>query len=97
MLRKSRGGVLATKVGYFGVKSTKVYRVQMGTKLPRSLTPARGIDSRLRTHAHPAFLSFYPCSQSLSYCALTTADFARGLGEGGLGGGDGGGVGSRPV
>jgi hypothetical protein len=25
-------GVVATKVGYFGVKSTKVYRVQMGTK-----------------------------------------------------------------
>jgi hypothetical protein len=25
-------GVLATKVRYFGVKSTKVYRVQMGTK-----------------------------------------------------------------
>ena len=25
-------GVLATKVGYFGVKSTKVHRVQMGTK-----------------------------------------------------------------
>ena len=25
-------GVLATKVGYFGVKSTNVYRVQMGTK-----------------------------------------------------------------
>ena len=25
-------GVLATKVGYFGVKSTKEHRVQMGTK-----------------------------------------------------------------
>jgi hypothetical protein len=29
-------GVLATKVGYFGVKSTKVYQVQMGTKPAKS-------------------------------------------------------------
>ena len=27
-------GVLATKVGYFGVKSTNVLREQMGTKHP---------------------------------------------------------------
>ena len=27
----SRGGILATKVGYFGVKSTNVIRGQMGT------------------------------------------------------------------
>jgi hypothetical protein len=31
-VRLRHPGVLATKLGYFGVKSTNVYRVQMGTK-----------------------------------------------------------------
>jgi len=46
-------GVLATKVGYFGVKSTKVYQVQMGTKpaKSRSLGPRC---AKVRRGPHPA-------------------------------------------
>jgi hypothetical protein len=32
-------GVVDAKVGYFGVKSTKVYREQMGTKPAKSRSP----------------------------------------------------------
>ena len=46
-------GVVDAKVGYFGVKSTKVYRVQMGTKSAksRSLGPRC---AKVRRGPHPA-------------------------------------------
>jgi hypothetical protein len=46
-------GVVDAKVGYFGIKSTKVYRVQMGTKpaKSRSLGPRC---AKVRRGPHPA-------------------------------------------
>ena len=43
--KETRAGVLDAKVGYFGVKSTKVLREQMGTKnlLLKSVALAPGV------------------------------------------------------
>ena len=46
-------GVLVAKVGYFGVKSAKVYRVQMGTK-PAKVGRLGPRCAKVRRGLHPA-------------------------------------------